>query len=108
MDCQCEVSTYKLLYLERLNNRALLYITGNYIQSPGIDYDGKEYKQKGTHMYVCLSHFAVEQKLAQHYKSTIILKNQKNSNCSTLVLHTNPYTEQFPRVSFKHKWAEVA
>ena len=102
-DWELGVSGCKLLRLEWISNEVPRYSTGNYIQSPGIDYDGKEYKQKGTDMYVCLSHFAVEQKLAQHYKSTIILKNQKNSNCSTLVLHTNPYTEQFPRVSFKHK-----
>ena len=30
-------------------NKVLLYSTGNYIQSPGINLNGKEYKK----MYVC-------------------------------------------------------
>ena len=36
------VSRWKLLYLETIN-KFLLYSTGNYTQSPGIEYDGKEY-----------------------------------------------------------------
>ena len=31
----------KLLHLECINHRVLLYSTGNYVQSPGIDQDGK-------------------------------------------------------------------
>lgn len=29
-----------------INNKVLPYSTGNYIQSPGIDQDGKEYKKR--------------------------------------------------------------
>ena len=35
------VNRYKLLHLEWINNKVLLYSTGNYIQSPGTDHDGK-------------------------------------------------------------------
>ena len=28
-----------------MSNKVLLYGTGNYIQSPGIDHDGKEYEE---------------------------------------------------------------
>ena len=34
-------SRCKLLCLERMNNEILLYSTGNYIQSLGIDHDGR-------------------------------------------------------------------
>ena len=42
MDWEFGVSKCKLLRLEWLN-KVLLYSTGNYIQYPGIDHDGKEY-----------------------------------------------------------------
>ena len=35
MDWETEVRRCKLLYLEWISNKALLYSTGNYIQSPG-------------------------------------------------------------------------
>ena len=37
------VSRCKPLHLEWIKNKALLYSTGNYTQSPGTDHDGKEY-----------------------------------------------------------------
>ena len=43
MDWELGVSRCKLLHFERINNKVLLYSTGNYIQSPEIDHDGKEY-----------------------------------------------------------------
>ena len=42
--------------------QVLLYSTGNYIQSPGINHNGKEYKKR-LDMYVKLNHFGVQQKL---------------------------------------------
>ena len=59
----------KLPPLEQ-TNKALLYSTGNCMQSPGISRNGKEHKE----VYACvwLSHFSVKQKLAQHCKSTIL------------------------------------
>ena len=38
------VSRNKLLYINWINNKILLYSTGNYIQSSGINHNGKEYK----------------------------------------------------------------
>ena len=43
MDCVFGVSRCKLLHFGWINNKVLLYSTGNYIQSLGIDHDGKEY-----------------------------------------------------------------
>ena len=40
------VSRFKLLYLEWINDKVLLYRTGNYIQCPVIDHDGNEYVYK--------------------------------------------------------------
>ena len=40
-------ASFALKFLTTLINKKLLqYSTGNYIQSPGIDHDGKEYKIK--------------------------------------------------------------
>ena len=36
------ISRCKLLYVERVNNKVLLYSTGNYIQKPIINHNGKE------------------------------------------------------------------
>ena len=41
MDWEFGVSRYKLLYLEGISNEVLLYSTGNYSQSLGIDHDGR-------------------------------------------------------------------
>ena len=41
MDWEFRVSRYKLLHLEWIDSKILLYSTGNYVQSPGIDHDGK-------------------------------------------------------------------
>ena len=54
MDWEFGVSRCKLLHLEWINNKVLLYSTGNYIQSPGIDHDGKEYKKECVWVCVCV------------------------------------------------------
>ena len=41
MDWEFEVNKCKLLHLERIDNKVLVYSTGNYIQSLGIDYNEK-------------------------------------------------------------------
>ena len=46
MEWKFGASRCKLLHLEWINNEVLLYSTGNYIQFPGIDHDGKEYKKE--------------------------------------------------------------
>ena len=41
-----EFGVGRSIHLEWINNKALLYSTGNYIQSPGTDHDGKEYEKR--------------------------------------------------------------
>ena len=48
---EAEVSRCKLLYMEWINNEVLLYSTGNYIQYPMINHNGKEYFLKCIYMY---------------------------------------------------------
>ena len=37
------ISRYKLLYIKQINNKVLLYSTGNYIQYSVINHNKKEY-----------------------------------------------------------------
>ena len=46
------VSRYKLLYSKQVNNKVLLYSTGNYIQYLVINYNGKESEKEYTHTYI--------------------------------------------------------
>jgi len=46
MDWEFGVSRYKLLYIGWINNKALLYSTGNYIQYLLINHNGNEYKKE--------------------------------------------------------------
>ena len=58
-----------------INNKVLLYSTGNYVQCPVINHNGKECKKKNV--YVCITEsFAVQQRLAHHCKSTILKKKK--------------------------------
>ena len=41
MDWDTGISRYKPFHLEWISNEILLYSTGNYIQSPGIEHDGR-------------------------------------------------------------------
>ena len=43
---ELEISRYKLLYTSWINNKVLLYSTGNYIQYAVINQNGKEYKKE--------------------------------------------------------------
>ena len=43
MDREVGVSRCQLLHREWINNKVLLYHTGNYIQYPVINHHGKEY-----------------------------------------------------------------
>ena len=46
MDWEFGISRCKLLYIEWINNKVLLYSTGNYIQYPLINPNGKEYEKE--------------------------------------------------------------
>ena len=51
MDWEFGVSRCKLLHIEWTDNKILLYSTGNYIQCPGINHNGKEYEKEYIYMY---------------------------------------------------------
>ena len=78
MDWEFGISRCKVLYTGWINNK--VYSTGNYIQCPVIYHDGKEYEKEYTYIHVYiyilyiykLSHFAAQQKLTLHCKSTIL------------------------------------
>ena len=62
MEWEVGVSRCKLLYIEWVENRVLLYSTENYIQYPMINHNGKEYFKKEcvyiyvythTYIYIC-------------------------------------------------------
>ena len=52
-DWKFEVSRCKLLYLEWINNKVLLYSIGNCIQFAGINHSRKEYFKKN--IYMCIT-----------------------------------------------------
>ena len=52
IDCEFGISICKLLHIECINNKVLLYNTGNYIQYPVVNHDGKEYEKECIYMYV--------------------------------------------------------
>ena len=46
MHCEFGLSRCKLLWRKRINNKVKLYDTGNYIQCPVINQNGRELKKK--------------------------------------------------------------
>ena len=46
MEWEFGISRCKLLYIEWINNKVLLCSTGNYIQYPVINHNGKEYEKE--------------------------------------------------------------
>ena len=42
---------HKLLPIEWMDNKVLLHSTGNYIHCPGINHNGKEYKEECMYVY---------------------------------------------------------
>ena len=70
MEWEAGVSRCKLLYIGWINSKVLLCSTGNCIQYPMINHNGKEYKKRiyihiyiHTHIYIKLNHSAIQQKL---------------------------------------------
>ena len=66
-DWHIHSTTYKLD-----NNKTLLYSPGNSTQYPVMTYVGIVSKKELIYVYIWLIHFAVQQKLTQHCKTTII------------------------------------
>ena len=52
-DWEFETSRCKLSYIGWINNKTLLYITGNYIQYPVINHNGKEYEKEYIYESLC-------------------------------------------------------
>ena len=52
MEWEAGISRWKLLYIDWMNNKVLLYSTENYIQYPLINHKGKEYIKKRTYINV--------------------------------------------------------
>ena len=53
MDWEFRISRCKLLYREWINNKVLLYSTGNYSQYPVINHNGEEYEKE--YIYTCIN-----------------------------------------------------
>ena len=53
MDWEFGISRCKLLYIGWINNKVLLYSTGNYIQYPVISHNGEEYDKEC--IYICIT-----------------------------------------------------
>ena len=51
MEWEVKVSKCKLLCLEWINNKVLLYSTENYTQYSMINHNGKEYKKECVYIY---------------------------------------------------------
>ena len=52
-DWEFGISRCKLVYIGWINNKVLLYSTGNYIQYPVINHNGKEYEKE--YIYICIT-----------------------------------------------------
>ena len=63
------IDIYTLLYIKDKNR---LYSTGNYIHCSVMTFLGMESRREWIYVYVWLIDFAVQQKLTQHCKSTIL------------------------------------
>ena len=48
------INRYTVLYIKQINNKNLLYNTGNYIQYAIIAYNGKESEKEKT-IYICIA-----------------------------------------------------
>ena len=55
MDWEFGISRCKLLYIEWINNKVLLYSTRNYIQYPVINHNRKEYEKEYIPESFCCS-----------------------------------------------------
>ena len=55
MEWEFGISRCKLVYAEWINNKVLLYSTGNYIQYSVISHNGKEYKKVCIYMYAYIT-----------------------------------------------------
>ena len=71
-DWEFGISRRKLLDSRWINNEVLWCSTGNSIQYPVINYNGKELKR--IYIYLLLNHFALCQKLTHHINESTVLQ----------------------------------
>ena len=55
MEREFVISRCKLLYRGWINIKVLLCSTGNYIQYPVINHNGKEYEKECIYIYICIT-----------------------------------------------------
>ena len=73
MDWEFGVSRCRLLHLEQMGDGFLLYSTGTCVHSLGLEHDGnRKEKKKRIGVYGWPDHFAIQQKLKEHCKSTTL------------------------------------
>ena len=53
--CYISSKLYLLFHLEWVSNEVLLYCTGDYIQSLGVEHDGRQYEKKNVYKYMTRS-----------------------------------------------------
>ena len=53
------ICSYNLLSIEWINNKVLLYSTGNYIQYPLVNYHEKEYEKEHVILLLLFSHYVM-------------------------------------------------
>ena len=80
MEREVGVSRCKLLYLGWINSKVLLHSTGNYIQYPMINRNGKEYL-KYVYIYITES-LCCTAVINTTFKSTILPKKKKVKHAS--------------------------
>ena len=67
---QMKILLHPIIY--RMDTKILLYSTENFIQYPVTTIMERNMKNVHIYIYIYLSHFAVEQKLTQHCKLTVL------------------------------------
>ena len=95
MDQEFGISRCEVLHTE-WRDKVLLHRTGNCIQYPVINNNGKEYKEES--FFYILNHFPGQQKATQHCKSTIRSEQSRSvaQSCLTLCDSMNRSTPGLP------------
>ena len=96
MDWKFEVSRYKTLYLEWINNKVLLYSIGNCTQSAGINHSRKEYFKNNVFMCRSESLCYTAESSTTLYINYISIKNKNKM--------TNKSVEDIKKISWTNSW----
>ena len=80
-DWEFGMNRCKLWYIDRINSKVLLYITGDYIQYPVINHNGKEYEKECIYMYNWITLLYTWNNIVNQLSSNIKQKVKKKT-CS--------------------------